>query len=57
MATPQPCPVCGASLVTVVMHAGERPVTMRSCSNCDRRWWTVDGQEADPTKVFAKRTA
>jgi uncharacterized Zn finger protein (UPF0148 family) len=57
MAPQEPCPGCGTPLVVVVMHAGERAVTMRSCTRCDRRWWTVDGEAADPTEVLAKRSA
>lgn len=52
---PDPCPDCGAPLAAVTMHADDRAVTMRSCSRCDRRWWTADGEAADPTVVFARR--
>jgi hypothetical protein len=51
------CPGCGSALAAVVIHANDREVMMRSCTRCDRRWWTADGEVADPTEVFAKRSA
>jgi hypothetical protein len=34
------CPACRIrQLVVIEIHVGGEPVTMLSCSNCDRRWW------------------
>lgn len=34
------CPNCRAGhVVEIDLTVGLRPVTMRSCSRCDTRWW------------------
>ena len=39
------CPRCThGRLVEIGLNVGERRVTMRSCSQCDTRWWDSDGQ-------------
>jgi len=36
-----------------VIRAEARTVVMRSCSRCDRRWWTADGEPVDqPADLF-----
>ena len=52
-----PCPTCGATLTSVVISVESRVVTMRSCNECDRRWWTADGESVDPVELFAKKSA
>lgn len=34
------CPVCRMrKLVVIEIQVGGDPLTMASCSHCDRRWW------------------
>lgn len=34
------CPACRTrQLVVIEIQVGGEPVTMFSCSHCDRRWW------------------
>jgi hypothetical protein len=54
-ASPLRCPDCGANVAEVVLTVDGRPVQMRSCNRCDRRWWTSDGEPVDPLSLFAKR--
>lgn len=35
------CPRCHRQLVVITIEAGERPMTLRSCSHCDVREWTT----------------
>lgn len=49
------CPGCDGALSAVRINTEERVVTMRSCSRCDRRWWTADGEVVDPVELFAVR--
>jgi hypothetical protein len=51
----QPCGTCGMAMPAIRLSSDERVVTMRSCARCDQVWWTIDGEPADPTEVFAKR--
>jgi hypothetical protein len=39
------CPSCRTrELVVIELRVGGEPVTLRSCSHCDRRWWqNLDG--------------
>jgi transposase-like protein len=39
------CPACRTRhLVVIDMQLGEEPISMFSCSHCDRRWWQgMDG--------------
>jgi hypothetical protein len=39
------CPACRTrQLVVIQMQVGPEPVSLHSCSHCDRRWWQgVDG--------------
>jgi hypothetical protein len=34
------CQTCSRRLVEITITADGRPLTMRSCSNCDTREWT-----------------
>lgn len=39
------CPRCKRSnLVEINLTVADRPLTMRSCSECDSRWWHSDGE-------------
>ena len=39
------CPNCRtATLVQIAMRLRDRDVTLHACSNCDTRWWEVDGE-------------
>jgi hypothetical protein len=40
------CPACRRRhLVVIHMQVGEEPVTLRTCSHCDGRWWeSLDGR-------------
>lgn len=38
--------------VTIDIDLSGRHVTMRSCSACDRRWWSDDGGVIDLTAVL-----
>jgi hypothetical protein len=43
----QRCPGCGREFVEIGLEVGGRPLTMRSCSNCDtRQWFGPDGEQA-----------
>jgi hypothetical protein len=43
----QRCSGCGRAYVEISLEVGGRPMTMRSCSNCDtRQWFTPDGETA-----------
>jgi hypothetical protein len=39
------CPTCRTrQLVVIELHVGGEPVTLHTCSHCDRRWWQgLDG--------------
>lgn len=40
------CARCRASrIVQIAVTIGGRPVTMRSCSRCDMRWWDSEGED------------
>ena len=38
------CDRCTSVMIEITLTVSERPVTMRSCSQCDRRSWTADGE-------------
>ena len=38
------CDRCGNTQVEISLTIAERPVTMRSCSRCDRRSWSSEGE-------------
>jgi hypothetical protein len=38
------CERCQTALVEISITIAERPVTMRSCSRCDRRSWSSEGK-------------
>jgi len=48
------CPTCALPVVAVVVRTAPAVVAMRSCNRCDERWWTADGEPADPLELFAK---
>jgi len=39
--------VLGCRLVQIEIDTAEGVAVMESCSSCDRRWWTVNGESAD----------
>jgi ribosomal protein L37E len=43
-ASEAPCERCGRPQVQISLTIGERPVVMRSCSRCDRRSWSSEGE-------------
>lgn len=39
------CPTCrSGALVAIGLELGGQRVTMRSCSQCEMRWWEKDGE-------------
>jgi len=40
------CSSCGRVLVEIQLETPEAPVTLRCCSDCDRREWLVDGRSS-----------
>jgi hypothetical protein len=54
LAATEPCPSCGSSVAAVLIALEARVVTMRSCNECDQRWWTQDGEAVDPLSVFSQ---
>ena len=39
------CEACGRDMVAISLTTPDGPVTMYSCSPCERRVWLIDGQE------------
>jgi hypothetical protein len=39
------CPMCRIrQLVVITLQVSGEPITLHSCSHCDRRWWqSMDG--------------
>lgn len=37
-----PCPNCRRTTVQITLDRPAGPLTMHSCSYCDRRWWRRD---------------
>ena len=52
MARSTPCPRCDGTLVEIQMTIDGQPVTMRSCSVCELRWWDNAGDLIDLTSVL-----
>jgi len=46
------CPRCAAPLVEIRLAAAASNLVMRSCSRCDGRWWSRDGESADLHEVL-----
>ncbi len=46
------CPRCAAPLVEIRLAAAGSALIMRSCSRCDGRWWSRDGETADLQAVL-----
>lgn len=47
------CPSCTEStLVEISIKVAERPLSMRACSRCDKRWWADAGQAIDLRDVL-----
>ena len=44
---PDACPRCDAPLVEIRLAQGGSDLALRSCSNCESRWWLRDGRLAD----------
>jgi len=40
------CSSCRRALVEIELKTPEAPVTLRCCSDCDRREWLVDGRSS-----------
>lgn len=51
---PAACPTCAAPLVEIRLGV---ELTLRSCSNCDSRWWSRADQPADLDQVLRVVTA
>lgn len=49
---PTPCPQCARPLVEIRLRIDDRPVRMRSCSHCEKRWWDSEGTELDRDTVI-----
>ena len=41
------CPRCDAPLVEIRLAPGGADLSLRSCSNCETRWWLRDGELTD----------
>jgi hypothetical protein len=48
--THMPCPRCNAPLVEIAVSAD---LLLRSCSNCEGRWWVRDGGPVQLGDVLA----
>lgn len=49
-----PCPVCvDKQLVEITLQAGDRQLVMRSCSNCETKWWESNGEKAGLGSVLS----
>ena len=47
------CPSCRASqLVEIDVTVGDRELKMRSCSNCELRWWDSGGENVGLNTVL-----
>lgn len=42
------CSTCGRVMIEIELETPEAPVTLRCCSDCDRREWLVAGE---PTRL------
>lgn len=51
------CPTCRRALVVINLAKDGQQVQLRSCTPCDTRWWTVDGQPVDPREALATHRA
>ncbi len=51
------CARCKVSrVVEIAVTIGERPVRMRSCSQCDTRWWESEGEDLSLPRVLELAT-
>lgn len=41
------CRECGGPVIEIELSAGDQPLMMRSCSACDAREWTKEGEGLD----------
>ena len=48
------CERCRNALVEISLTIADRPVIMRSCSRCDRRSWSSEGESLALTGVLDK---
>jgi hypothetical protein len=51
--SPSRCPHCARATVEIKLFEGDRRLTMRSCSPCDRRTWLRDGRPTTKREVLA----
>lgn len=56
------CPRCASALVEIRLDQAGQEMVMRSCSTCDTRWWSRDGEDVALGSVLhamasAKRVA
>lgn len=52
------CPVCrSTTLVAIGLQLRGQQVTMRSCSECEVRWWEKDGERVALPSVLELATA
>lgn len=50
----QKCPQCRhGRLVEIELTLADRQVVMRSCSECDTRWWDAEGRSSGLSEVLA----
>lgn len=47
------CAGCAKPLVEISLTLDGEPVTMRSCSSCDRRWWHRAGEQVELAGLLA----
>lgn len=41
------CPVCSRHMVEITMQVDGKELLLRSCSNCDTKWWEKDGEQVE----------
>ncbi len=53
-----PCPTCrNKQLVEITLQAGVKSLIMRSCSNCETKWWESEGQQVALENVLSVASA
>ena len=56
MCPPMPqnrCPRCQTPFVEITITLGAAEATMRSCSQCDRRFWSSEGEHVELDGVLS----
>jgi hypothetical protein len=51
------CPRCAGNLIRITLELDGRPVEMRSCSRCDKRWWHDEGRDQSISGMLGREPA